>query len=117
MKTYKTITEAFMEALPTCKSWIAFESGNVLDAKEMCLLCMTYDVNSPLEEDELYYVVFPDGEIDLINFNTLLVYKMFMPVGTPVEAAPARPRNFCTQCGAKLAEDSVFCENCGAKVV
>ena len=34
-----------------------------------------------------------------------------------VAAAPAKPRNFCTQCGAKLAEDSVFCENCGAKVV
>ena len=105
-----------MEALPTCKSWIAFESGNVLDAKEMGLLCLTYDANSPLEEDELHYVVFPDGEIDLINIKTMLVYKMFVPNAASVAAAPAKPRNFCTQCGAKLEEDSVFCEKCGAKV-
>lgn len=116
MKTYKTLTEAYIEALPVCKKWVLVETGDVFNAKGMGELCLVWDADNPMLEEELHYVVFPDGELGIINAKSMLVYQLFVPFKEqPVETA-SKPRNFCPYCGTKIVEGARFCEMCGNKI-
>ena len=33
----------------------------------------------------------------------------------PVQETPVAPVRVCSNCGAKLSDDSVFCQECGTK--
>lgn len=122
MEGFKTFTQVMDMASDACSVWKSAEDGTVLSYEEMMEMAAYLDGAFPIVGHS-WYVVFPDGEIGLLNEDEQTIIRMFFPVpSAPVavklgmeDSVSERPA-FCMYCGAKLKPEANFCPKCGKRV-
>ena len=145
MEGYKTLTEAVAMALKVCSSWVGEETEELYGAKDMAYIAQITDIESPNTSKEMFYVVFPDGEIGLLCTYDRSIRRLFiptdsdfvpsarmmlkgkddmipddaMPRSVPFRAAPPEDRQADTSVpgsGTRPKRDYYYCMYCGAKI-
>ena len=145
MEGYKTLTEAVSVALKVCRLWIGEETGEIYGEEDMAYIAQITDMESPNTSREMFYAVFPDGEIGLLCTYDRSIRRLFipaesdfvppvdmmlkgkddmipdssMPRGVPFRAAPPEDRQADTSVpggGTRPKRDFYYCMYCGAKV-
>lgn len=109
MKGYLYMTEAVEEASKVTGRFISCDSGEEFSTEELKDAAKIADITSPVMEG-MFYVVFPDGEIGIMEPAEKEIYELFKPAAS--EKAP----RFCVNCGAKLGDNEKFCTSCGSKI-
>lgn len=79
MEGYKTLTEAVAMALKVCSSWHGDETEETYGTEDMSYIAQIIDYESPNTSDEMFYVVFPDGEIGLLCTYDRSIRRLFIP--------------------------------------
>lgn len=79
MEGYKTLTEAVAMALKVCSTWYGDETEETYGTEDMSYIAQIIDYESPNTSDELFYVVFPDGEIGLLCTYDRSIRRLFIP--------------------------------------
>ena len=133
MEGYRNFTVTMDHASDRCSRWLNTETGEELSYTEMMIIAAHLDSEYPLEERS-WYIVFPDGEIAILNEDFEEIMPLFTPLNkekvvhkiTGDEFNPARfdtdePKkntasHFCMYCGTALKEGAIYCPNCGKKV-
>lgn len=140
MEGYRTLTEAVAVALKVCDSWYDAENEETIGAEDMSYIAQIIDLESPNTSDEIYYVVFPDGEIGILCTYDRSISRLFIPSDSDFvpcadmlltdDAMPVpdnttvrensgntkKQYRYCTNCGSKIRIGSKFCTECGQKV-
>ncbi len=134
MEGYRTLTEAVFEASKVCDSWYGDETEDTYGSEEMAYIAQIADLEAPNTNREMFYVVFPDGEIGLLCTYDRSIRRLFIPSDSDfVPSADMTledddkmigDRNFETDKpdsgsgnAVKAERDYSFCTNCGTKVM
>ena len=131
MEGFRCFTPAVDRASDFATRWVSADDGVEFTYPEMMLLAAHLDINYPLEE-RCWYIVFPDGEIDLISEDFDEIFPMYLPLNTDrivtkmtgdefyPDAAYQKGQEedtmYCPHCGKKIPADAVYCSHCGKKV-
>ena len=131
MELFHNFTATVDRASDFATRWQSYDDEVEFTYPEMMLLAAHLDINYPLDE-RCWYVVFPDGEIDLINEDFEEIFPMYLPLNkeriitkmTGDEFYPDIPdymniedeKMYCPYCGERIPADAVYCPHCGKKV-
>ena len=127
MEGYRNFTVTMDHASEYCSRWANAETGEEITYAEMMIIAAHIDDQYPLD-DRSWYIVFPDGEIALLNEDFDEIMPLCLPLNKEkVETKftgdefilPEKKENevkFCPYCGEKLRADSIYCLKCGKKV-
>ena len=133
MEGYKTLTEAAAMAMKVCSSWYGDETEETYGVEELSYIAQIADLESPNTSEELFYVVFPDGEIGLLSTYDRGIRRLFIPSDsdfvpkkrmllnehdemTPDEAMPHEKPFREDAPEARTQKEYRFCIYCGTKV-
>lgn len=122
MEGFRTFTQAMDRASDYCDEWMSVEDNTVYRYIDMMILAAHIDTDYPLDKNT-WFIVFPDGEIALMNTHTDEMIAMYRPrnkrvvkekfTGEELERPRAR---FCRFCGSQITAEAKFCPYCGKKV-
>lgn len=79
MKAYRTLVEAAHESMQVCQSWYGADNEESYGIEEMSYIAQIVDDEAPNQRDDMFYVVFPDGEIDLLSAFDRTIQRLFIP--------------------------------------
>lgn len=131
MEAFKTLADALAVASRVVNTWYNTNNNTALALADMAQIAKVQREVAPLDDPDLYYVTFPDGEICLLDMQTKEIRRLYavrpinmQPMGQAPTVQPAAqpqpsahaPQTFCTNCGTRLEADDSFCSNCGAKI-
>ena len=132
MELFHNFTATMDKASDYATRWKSADDGVEFTYPEMMLLAAHLDINYPLDE-RCWYVVFPDGEIDMLNEDFDEIFPMYLPLNkgriaekmTGDEFYPDVNENkieekeewiYCYYCGKKIPSAAIYCPHCGKKV-
>jgi hypothetical protein len=127
MEAYRNFTVTMDHASEYCSCWANAETGEEITYATMMIIAAHMDDLYPLD-DRSWYIVFPDGEIALLNEDFDEIMPLFKPLNservetkfTGDEFVPPQKKSdqikYCIYCGEKLRPDSIYCLKCGKKV-
>lgn len=125
MEGYRNFTVTMDHASDHCSKWKNAETGEQLTYTEMMIIAAHMDDLYPLDERS-WYIVFPDGEIALLNEDFDEIMPLFLPLnketishkftGDEFKLPEKKGPKFCQYCGEKLNPGAKFCPNCGKEV-
>lgn len=125
MEGYRNFTVTMDHASDKCSAWANVETNEKFNYAEMMLMAAHLDESFPLDERS-WFIVFPDGEIALLNEDFDEIMPLFLPLNnkpilekfTGDEFTPPEKRHekFCMYCGTPLPNEAVYCVKCGKKV-
>lgn len=126
MEAFKTLAEALAVASRAVNVWYNTNNNTELSLADMNQIAGVQQEVAPLNDDDLYYVTFPDGEICLLDMQTKEIRRLYAvrPINLqPMEQEPAiqpqaapTPQAFCSNCGSRLEAGAAFCSNCGTQI-
>ena len=79
MEGFKAFTQAMDMASDVCSGWKSAADGTVYSYDEMMEMAAYLDGAFPVVGHS-WYVVFPDGEIGLLNEDEKEIVRMFYPI-------------------------------------
>ena len=124
MEGFRTFVQTMDRASDVCSIWKSADNGETYSYAELMLVAAYLDRDLPLDE-RCWYIVFPDGEIAMLNEDFDEIMPMYLPVRSKGIRQKMRGDEFypeedeskyCMYCGKKIPKQAVYCPECGKKV-